>query len=132
VRFLTKTTCSVEEEIMVTFSFFVILGFLLPFVLGQSDILTFETYKLFHSEKNSIHYGSLKTSFNLVTTTIENQSPELSKYIVLLRFADFNASSLSSVCIFLPYSERNILTFSYWKDKPELFLFFFLKAEMPR
>lgn len=61
----------------------------------------FDAYKMLQYEKNSEQFGSSKTSFNLVATTINTKEYQLSKYVVLIYQKDFNGLVLSDVSSFL-------------------------------
>jgi hypothetical protein len=61
---------------------------------GQEQIVVF---KMLQYEKDSVQFGSLRSSFNLIATTVDKLDAELSKFVVLVHLDRFDEPLLSLV-----------------------------------
>lgn len=85
----------------------------------------FDVYKMLQYEKNSEQFGSLKTTFNLIATTINSKETQLSKYVVMIHQQDFNAITLAdllerqvgSILVILPNEMNDSATWGTFENQ---------------
>lgn len=91
--FSTHVLCKTPVTAMFPLAFVVVLLEVVASI-GPEQI---EVFKMLQYEKNSLQFGSLRSSFNLVATTFEKLDAELTRYVVLVPLANFSEAFLQTV-----------------------------------